>query len=51
MLYEVITNEVEKEHAALYQKALDHMDNMEECDYYICSVCGHTHEKESYNFV
>jgi rubrerythrin len=30
-------NEVEKEHAALYQKALDSMDNMEECDYYIQS--------------
>ena len=40
-------NEVEKEHADLYQKALDNMDNMEECDYYICSVCGHTHEKEA----
>jgi rubrerythrin len=23
------------------------MENMEECDYYICSVCGHTHEKEA----
>lgn len=40
-------NTVEKEHAALYQKALDNLDNMEECDYYICSVCGHTHEKEA----
>ena len=40
-------NEVEKEHAGLYQKALDDMENMEECDYYICSVCGHTHEKEA----
>ena len=40
-------NEVEKEHAALYQKALDNLENMEECDYYICSVCGHTHEKEA----
>jgi len=38
-------NEVEQEHADLYQKALDNMDNMEDCDYYICSVCGHTHEK------
>ena len=34
-------NEVEKTHAALYQKALDNMDNMEECDYYVCCpVCG-----------
>ena len=40
-------NEVEMEHAELYQKALDNMENMEECDYYICSVCGHTHEKEA----
>jgi rubrerythrin len=40
-------NEVEKEHADLYQKALDNIDSMEECDYYICSVCGHTHEKEA----
>jgi len=40
-------NEVEKEHADLYQKALDNMDTMAECDYYICSVCGHTHEKEA----
>lgn len=37
-------NEVEKQHAALYQKAMDNLDNMEECDYYICSVCGSTHE-------
>jgi rubrerythrin len=40
-------NEVEKVHAALYQKAMDNLENMEECDYYICSVCGHTHEKEA----
>lgn len=40
-------NEVEKQHAALYQKALDDMDNMAECDYYICSVCGSTHEHEA----
>ena len=40
-------NEVEKQHAALYQKALDNLDSMEECDYYICSVCGSTHEHEA----
>ena len=40
-------NEVEKEHADLYQKALNNMDTMEEYDYYVCSVCGHTHEKEA----
>jgi len=40
-------NEVEKTHADLYQKALDNLENPEECDYYVCSVCGHTHEKEA----
>ncbi len=40
-------NEVEKQHAALYQKAKDSLDSMEECDYYICSVCGSTHENEA----
>lgn len=39
-------NEVEKVHASLYQKALDNLDNMEEADYYICSVCGFTCEME-----
>ncbi len=39
-------NEVEEVHAKLYQKALDNMDNMEECDYYVCSVCGYTCENE-----
>lgn len=40
-------NAVEKTHADLYRKALDNLENMEECDYYICPVCGHTHEKEA----
>lgn len=40
-------NEVEKVHAALYQKAVDNLKNMEEFDYYVCSVCGYTHEKEA----
>ncbi|MBW2029666.1 MAG: rubrerythrin family protein [Deltaproteobacteria bacterium] len=39
-------NEVEKVHAALYQKALDNLENLEETDYYVCSVCGYTCEKE-----
>ena len=39
-------NEVEKIHAELYQKALDKMDQLEEVDYYICSVCGYTCENE-----
>lgn len=39
-------NAVEKVHAKLYQKALDNMDSLEEADYYVCSVCGYTCEKE-----
>ncbi len=35
-------NAVEKVHAELYQKALDNMDNLEDTDYYVCSVCGYT---------
>ena len=37
-------NEVEKVHAALYQKALDNLDNLEAVDYWVCSVCGYTCE-------
>ena len=34
-------NEVEKVHAALYQKALDNLDSPEEVEcYYVCAVCG-----------
>lgn len=40
-------NEVEKIHAALYQKALEGMDTLEEADYYVCSVCGYTCEKDA----
>ena len=39
-------NEVEKVHAGLYQKALDNLENLEETDYHVCSVCGYTCEKE-----
>jgi len=39
-------NEVEKVHAALYQKALDNLETLEETDYYVCSVCGYTCESE-----
>jgi rubrerythrin len=39
-------NEVEKIHAALYQKALDNLGKNAEVDYYVCSVCGMTVEKE-----
>ena len=39
-------NEVEKVHAALYQKALDNLDKLEDVDYYVCNVCGYTCENE-----
>jgi rubrerythrin len=39
-------NDVEKIHAALYQKALDDLGKNAEADYYVCSVCGFTCEKE-----
>jgi rubrerythrin len=39
-------NEVEKIHAGLYQKALENLKNLEEKDYYVCSVCGYTCESE-----
>ena len=35
-------NEVEKVHAALYQKMLDNLDNQTMVDLYICPVCGWT---------
>ena len=37
-------NDVEKVHHDLYQKALDHLGNNEETDYYICDICGYTAE-------
>jgi rubrerythrin len=40
-------NEVEKIHAGLYQKAFDNLGKNEEVDYYVCSVCGMTVEKEA----
>lgn len=40
-------NDVEKIHAALYQKALDGLGNEEkDADYYVCQVCGMTVEGE-----
>ena len=39
-------NEVEKVHAALYQKAIDNLSNQEMADVYVCSVCGYTCENE-----
>ncbi len=40
-------NNVEKTHAALYQKALNNLGNNEAVDYYVCQVCGHTAEKDA----
>ena len=40
-------NEVEQTHAELYRKAIETLENPEECEYYVCSVCGHTHENEA----
>ncbi len=40
-------NEVEKIHAALYQKALDSLGSKEETDFHVCSVCGYTCEGEA----
>jgi rubrerythrin len=37
-------NEVEKVHAALYQKALDNLADLPQVDYYVCGVCGYTCE-------
>ena len=37
-------NSVEEVHSKLYQKALDAGGKIEDVDYYICSVCGYTHE-------
>jgi rubrerythrin len=38
--------EVEKTHEALYQKALAALGQEgESFDYYVCRVCGHTHER------
>ena len=41
-------NAVEKVHADLYQKVLDHLDSPSDVRcYYVCSVCGYTHENEA----
>jgi rubrerythrin len=40
-------NEVEKVHAALYQKLLDNPAAKDSYPYYVCPVCGYTSEKEA----
>lgn len=37
-------NTVEEVHANLYKKALAAKGKMEPVDYYVCTVCGYTHE-------
>ena len=43
-IYFDLVNQVEEVHAKLYQKALNAKGQTEAVDYYICSVCGYTHE-------
>lgn len=40
-------NTVEETHAGLYTKAAEQLGSNEECDYYVCKVCGHTCEHEA----
>jgi rubrerythrin len=40
-------NEVEKIHAALFQKALKNLEDKKMTDIYVCSVCGYTVEGEA----
>ncbi|MGJ3523841.1 rubrerythrin family protein [Nitratidesulfovibrio sp. D1] len=37
-------NAVEEVHANLYKKALENPAALADVDYYVCSVCGYTHE-------
>ena len=39
-----MVDRVEEVHANLYKKALENVDSMPATDYYICPVCGYTHE-------
>lgn len=38
--------DVEGEHANLYKKALTDLIAQRSTDYYVCTVCGHIHERE-----
>ncbi|MEB2308287.1 MAG: rubrerythrin family protein [Candidatus Brocadiaceae bacterium] len=42
-----MANKVEKIHADLYQKALQHLGKNEDVNYYVCQVCGNTVEREA----
>ena len=37
-------NQVEAVHAGLYEKAIANPAGLAQTDYYVCSVCGYTHE-------
>lgn len=37
-------NKVEELHASLYKKALDNPSQLSNEDYYVCSICGYTHQ-------
>lgn len=37
-------NAVEKTHAGLYAKAIENPNGLPATDYYVCKVCGYTHE-------
>jgi len=44
----VYANSVEEIHAGLYQKTLQNLDTPPDVDcYYVCSVCGYTHENDA----
>jgi rubrerythrin len=44
----VYANAVEEVHAGLYKKALESLDNPSDVScYYVCPVCGYTHENEA----
>lgn len=38
--------DVEGEHATLYKRALTDLIAQRSTDYYVCTVCGHVHERE-----
>ncbi|MFZ2445304.1 MAG: rubrerythrin family protein [Syntrophobacteraceae bacterium] len=40
-------NEVEKVHAKLFKKALADPDKFPVQDYWVCKICGHTHEVDA----
>ena len=42
--YMVMVNKVEEVHANLYKKALDNPAGLPATDYYVCKICGYTHE-------